>query len=152
LYSAGLVDGGGGVSITISDIPYTQYDVYVYASQDTYLTNTLSITDGTTTFYYASNGFENFYATSLLLTTSTNSASPTTGPGQYQLFANEPASSLTLTTGGAIGNVISNQVFGVQIVDEASSTPEPASLLMFSGGLGLLGLLARRTASFRSVR
>ena len=54
LYRGGLAGNNNfrEVSINLTNIPYLTYDVYVYASQDSHLTNTLSITNGTTTFYY----------------------------------------------------------------------------------------------------
>lgn len=103
--------------ISVTNIPYSSYKVYVYASADTINADRhpLSITDGHTTFYYAGDGRLMSAAPSLLLTTSTNSLSPTVWPAQYQVFE-ETGSSFTLTTGGAITHVLSNNVFGIQIV------------------------------------
>jgi len=122
LYSKGLVGNAtfSEISVTLSHIPYSSYSAYVYASQDTSLTNTLSITNGTTTYYYNSNGSNNGAATSLQLVTSTNPASPTTGPGNYELFTNLTGSTFTLLTGGSINGVISNNLFGFQIVDTST--------------------------------
>ena len=75
-----------------------------------------------------------------MLTTSTNSASPTLGPGQYMHFF-ETGASFTLTTGGSINNVIGNTVFGLQIVP----TPEPSSFLMMAGGGLFLFMRLRRS-------
>ncbi|HLH18011.1 MAG TPA: hypothetical protein VKX45_12355 [Bryobacteraceae bacterium] len=147
MYADGLYgdpSGGGEVQITLSNIPYAEYDVYVYASQDGSQTNVLSITDGTTRFYYRGNGSSNSSASSLLLTASTNPGSPTVGPAQYQLFSNETLPSVTLTTGGSVHNVISNNVFGLQIVDLTSPTPEPDSVLLLAGGLSLMIFITRR--------
>jgi hypothetical protein len=124
LYSGGLFGsnvGGGEVTISITNIPYAFYDVIVYASADTTATNLLGITggtdaDGMTTFYYNSGGRTNDHATTLLMTTSTDPFHPTTGPAQYQVFSNLTDSTFTLTTSGSITNVLSNNVFGLQIV------------------------------------
>lgn len=124
------------VSITVTGIPYSAYYLYVYASADSDSTSPLGIGNGTTLFYYASDGRSNSAATSLLLTTSTNNAIPTSGPGQYQLFSGLSGSSISLVTLGSISNVLSNNVFGLEIVE----APEPASFLMLVGGLGLLAL------------
>ncbi len=145
MYRSGL--GGdsilGEVHITLTAIPYAAYAVYVYASEDTTDTHTLSITDGSTTFYYRGNGSRNSSAASLLETTGTNSLSPTIGPAQYQIF-HETSSSVTFKTGGSINGVLGNNVFGIEIVDTA---PEPGSLLTLAGGLGLLALLRTRALS-----
>jgi hypothetical protein len=140
LYRSGIVGDNATreVSISLSGIPYSSYDLYVFASADTTATNQLSISNGTTTFYYASGGQNNLGATALLQTTSTTSGSPTTGPGQYQLFSGLTGSSVTLTTGGSISNVIANNVFGFQIVNTAQPVPESSmimGLVFFGGGL-----------------
>jgi hypothetical protein len=150
LYQGGVFGNNllGEVHITLTNIPYSKYDVYVYASADTFVTNTLSITNGVTTFYYASDGRFNNAATSLLQTTSTNPASPTTGPGQYQLFSGQTRATFTLTTAGSISGVISNNVFGLQIVETPSAVPEPASpTLLALGVAGLPGYGWRKRAA-----
>lgn len=137
LYKSGLILNDG-VAISLSGIPYSSYDLYVFASADTTATNQLSISNGTTTFYYASAGQHNSGATALLQTTSTTSGSPTTGRAQYQLFSGLTGSSVTLTTGGSIPVVISNNIFGFQIVNTAQPVPEPSmimGLVFFGGGL-----------------
>lgn len=140
LYRSGLIGTNTvtQVSISLSGIPYSSYDLYVFASADTTATDQLSISNGTTTFYYASAGQHNSGATALLQTTSTTSGSPTTGPGQYQLFSGLTGSSVTLTTGGSITHTISNNVFGFQIVNTAQPVPESSmimGLVFFGGGL-----------------
>lgn len=120
LYGTSLTE----VSFTVTSVPYSNYDVYVYA--DGYPTlNTLSISNGATTYYYRSNGSADSAASALTETTSTNPAAPTVGPGQYQVFRNLSGSSFTITTGGSISGVISNNVFGFQIVPSAPP-PLPA--------------------------
>jgi hypothetical protein len=137
----------GEASITVTNVPYANYLVYAYSSQDTGATYPLSITDGTTTYYYESNGNFNTGATSLLLTTSTDPGNPTVGQAQYQIFS-ENSSSFTLTTGGSADGAISANIFGLQIVEEApASAPEPGSFLTLGAGLVLVGLLARRVSA-----
>lgn len=133
LYRGGLVGtnvGPGEISINISSVPYAQYDLYVYASADTTATNTLSLSlnNGFRIAYYAGNGTFNSGARTLLRTTSGVSTVPTRGPGQYQLFSNLTGSSISLRTGGSIDSVLSNNIFGLQIVENTSNT-SPTGLL-----------------------
>lgn len=146
LYSAGLFGEGFGseVEITVTDIPYAFYNVFVYASADSDQTNTLSITDGSTIFYYASAGQFNSAATSLLLTTSTDENNPTTGPGQYQVFKGLTSSTFTLLAGGSVADTISNNVFGFQIVEATATVPEPSSWAIMAGLAALGAVVARR--------
>jgi hypothetical protein len=80
-----------------------------------------------------------------LQTTSTNPLGPTAGPAQYQIFSGMTASSVTITTGGSLSNVLSNNVFGIQIVETAAPIPEPGSALMMLGALSTLVFTLRRT-------
>ena len=143
LYRGGLGGsntGAGEVSISLTNIPFAVYDVYVFASQDTTATNTLSVTDSITTFYYRSGGATNAGAASLLQTTSTNVLAPTVGQAQYQLFTGKTGSTFTLTTGGSLTGQISNNVFGVQVV----AVPESGSLALVLPALGVLGAMVVR--------
>lgn len=115
LYGGAILGDHPGLEVTISavNIPY---NLYIYASQDSTATNTLSLTNSITTYYFRSNGAPNSSAVSLMETTSTTLGAPTVGPAQYQVFRGLTNSSFTITTGGAINGVISSQVFGLQIV------------------------------------
>lgn len=150
MYLGGLVGNHdfSEVSITVTGIPYGSYDVYVYASADTVDRSTLGITLGGTTFYYAGDGTQSS-PTSLLLTTSTTLSDPTIGPGQYQIFSGLSGSSLNVATSLSVSNVLSNNVFGLEIVD---TTPEPSSLFSLAGGIGLLALVAVRRRGARAQR
>ncbi len=149
LYSGGLFGFGNGganteVSVTLNSIPYAMYDVYVYASTDTANNPVLSSTIGATTFYYQSDGtFGNSSATSLLLTTSTDPLNPTIGPAQYQLFSGLSGSSFTLTTGGSLTTLISNNVFGLHIVSTTAPVPEPSTVALLVG-MSIGGIVLRR--------
>ena len=125
LYSGGLVgnDTISEVTVSLTDIPYATYDVYVYASQEGPLTNILSITDGITTFYYCSNG-ENYNDTTRLIETTSNDVSnPTRGAPQYQVFHGLSNSSFSLTTGGSLNCILSNNVYGLQVVSTEAADP-----------------------------
>ena len=135
--------GLGEVTITVTNIPYASYAVYAYGfGADASGQNVLSLTDGTTTYYYVSDGTPG----ALTQTTSTDPNSPTVGLYQYQVFAGKTGASFTLTTGGSITNVLSNNIAGFQIVEfSPQAVPEPASVgLLAAGALGAAGLRLRR--------
>ena len=152
LYRGSVFGDSAGVedTITLTNIPYALYDVYVYASQDTTATNTLSLSNGVTTFYYKGNGQDNSAATSLLLSTSTDPLNPSVGSAHYEVFHSQSGSTFNLTTGGSINGVIANQVFGLQIIQ---NTPEPGSvaLLVGMGTIGAGCLLRRRRKARKSA-
>lgn len=116
----------GEVTVSLTNIPYAHYDAFVYASQ-AYTANTLSITDGVTTFYYRGDGQPLDGATSLTRTTSTDSNNPTVGRANYQVFHGLSGSSFSVSTGGSINGIVSNNIFGLQIVPTLYSVPRPTS-------------------------
>jgi hypothetical protein len=122
---------GGTLTVSLTNIPYAVYDVYVYASQNDTATNTLYVTDGTTTYYYKSNGSTMNGTQGLTRVTSTNSASPTAGMANYSVFSGETGSSFSFTLGPGVAGVLSNNLYGFQIVNAA--VPEPGTLLL--GGI-----------------
>lgn len=142
LYSGGLVgnDTISEVKVSITGIPYDSYDVYVYASQEGPLTNTLSISDGTTTFYYCSFGENYNDTTALIQTTGTDVSNPTRGAPQYQVFRGLTKSSFSLTTGGSLNGILSNNVYGLQIVSRDKSDSMaliPARCFQMGNTLGI---------------
>lgn len=146
LYTTGL--GGNpvfnpvDVQVVLSQIPFPVYDIYVYASQDTPATNTLSTTIGSQTFFYNGPGSTNLGATGLTLSTSTNAGSPTTGLAHYQIFRGLSGASQTIQLGGSIDNVIAANIFGFQVV----GIPEPSTTALtgIAGLVGVARLLRRR--------
>ncbi len=149
MYTGAIFTSGGTVvTITLSGIPYGIYDIYTYASADSSNNSTLSIGTGSTRYYYSSGGTSNSSATDLLLTTSTNSGSPTMGPAQYQLFSGLTGSSVTFTTTGGAGGVLSNNVFGLELV----AVPEPSTVALGLGlsALGLVWAKRRRATAQRA--
>jgi hypothetical protein len=124
--------------VTLSQIPYAQYDVYVYFSADT--ANRLgSIGDGSTTYYFSTIGPAEISGAnaSLIQTTDTTGASPL---ADYAKFSGETASSLTLTCNALGGNDQWLGIAGFQIV----AVPEPGTMTLAAlGGLALLRLRRR---------
>ncbi|MEI6035463.1 MAG: PEP-CTERM sorting domain-containing protein, partial [Verrucomicrobiae bacterium] len=138
LYSCGICCGGiSDPIITLTNIPFDSYDVYVYADAETTDQSTLSITgtssSGTSTFYYNSSGDNstwhgNVTDLPLLQTTSADVGSPTIN-GRYVLFQNMTGTTFTLDAGGSIDGIISNNVYGLQIV---GAVPEPSTVVLLS--------------------
>ena len=106
--------------ISLAQIPYTVYDVYVFAQSRTINGTELSLTIGDKTYYYATDG--DAAADELKQITSTTPGEPTRG-GSYIRLRNLSGASLVVSTGGSQTNVISNQVFGVHIVDATTADP-----------------------------
>lgn len=121
--------------VTLSQIPYAQYDVYVYFSSDA--ANRLgSITDGTTQYYFSTMGPAEISGlnASFIQTTDTTGASPL---ADYAKFSGETASTLTLTCDALGGNDQWLGIAGFQIV----AVPEPGTLALAAlSGLALLRL------------
>ncbi len=112
-------------SITISSIPYAQYDVYVYGACDAggrNATFTLTPSGGTASslsFQTESNGSTWIAGTN---TWNGSGTAPSLSAGNYVHFSGLTASSFNLKFGGA-GNVSMN---GFQIVNTGSSTAAPS--------------------------
>jgi uncharacterized repeat protein (TIGR03803 family) len=117
LYRGGIYGDNASreASATVTGIPYAYYDVYVYAS-DEGSTNTLSISNGATTYYSRGTGAATNSVSTLVQTTSTDSANPTVGPAQYAVFRGLTSSSFTLTTGGSLNGIVAASMLGFQIV------------------------------------
>lgn len=132
--------GAAGASVTVSEIPYASYDVYVYFGSDDE-TRTGTVTDGTTT--YSFDVLDGQVAGSNALfaqTVDTGSGNP---EANYAVFSGLSSSSLTISTHfrNAAGDADDyGGIAAIQIVE----VPEPS--IAFLGGLGLLGLLRRRRA------
>jgi hypothetical protein len=123
-------------TVTLSDIPYAQYDVYVYLGTDNGATRG-KVTIGTTEYYFTTMGFESFSA--YALTTDTDgSVNPS---ANYAKFSNLTGSSVTVTTSTTYDEWQGNPaggILGVQIVE----VPEPVTMTLL--GLGGLALIRRK--------
>lgn len=118
--------------VSLTAIPYAQYDVYVYFSADT--ANRLgSITDGTTKYYFSTLGSAAISGANALFTQTTD----TTGAGPLANWAkfSGSTSSLTLTCDAIGGNDQWLGIAGFQIV----AVPEPGTFALAAlSGLALL--------------
>ena len=136
-----LDDGGSGISITVTNIPYAQYRVYGLLSSDqgggsTYVTldfqvNGSPVLGGTATAYKSiedSNTAESAYWTRVT----------TSDVGNYWLTGTQTSSTLTITAPSRNGEQRAS-LSGFVI----EQVPEPAATLL--GSLGTLTLLRRRS-------
>jgi len=133
----GYVDpvwGDWKAMVMLTDIPYAQYDAYVYFGTD----NTGSLgyaTDGTTTYTYADEYSDPFGG--FIQTTATDGSTPVANYAKFSGLTGD----VTLMTGTLSGSDgCGAGMLGVQIVE----VPEPMTLSLL--GLGGLALIRRRRA------
>lgn len=119
VHGNGAGDDNDQVSISFAQVPYATYDVYVFTQSRTTNGSELFITIGDTTYFYTTDGRS--AADEMKPITSKTSGAPTKG-GSYALFRNVSGDKFVIKTGGSRTGVISNQIFGVHIVD-SSDTP-----------------------------
>jgi hypothetical protein len=122
------VNSGQTKTVTLTQIPYTTYDVYVYVGGSNSGTNTGKVGDGITTYSFQNAsrnpGGDGFQQADYIRTTDTGSGYPA---ANYALFAGRTGASRTISH-NAISQ--SSGMFGVQIVDKsppgAATNPSPA--------------------------
>lgn len=130
----------GGAIASLSQVPFSLYDVYVYAGL---IDITLKLNDGSTITEVAidANGDGSSFVEATGGLTHNNE-----GAGNYYVFSGVTASSFTLTTGDAIdGGAGSNNgfVYGMQLV----AVPEPSAFALIAGAFGLSWMMLRRRRS-----
>ena len=106
------------VAISFAQIPYASYDVYVFTQARTGNDSELSITLGDATYFYATDG--RAAADEMKQITSKTSGAPTKG-GSYALFRNVSGDSFVVKSSGSRSGVISNQIFGIHIVNTSDT-------------------------------
>ncbi len=126
--------GGNPVTINLAEIPYAQYDIYIYLSADTadregYVTDTAS-----TYFFrtYGSNAISGDNAVFIQATETSDLG--TNALATYARFSNLTGSSQSLSVFAA-GN---GGIAGIQVVQ----VPEPSAAILC--GLGMVALVRRR--------
>lgn len=119
--------------VSLTAVPYSLYDVYVYFSSDA--ANRIgSITDGTTKYYFSTLGSAATSGANALLTQTTDT-SGVFPLASYAKFSGETASALTLTCDALGGDGQWLGIAGFQVV----AVPEPGALAVAAlGGLALL--------------
>jgi len=124
-------------SITISQIPYTSYNLIVYFSSDV-AGRTGTVSDGLTTYDFSTIGLSSVSGANAVLTqtTSTNSSNPT---ANYAIF-----NGLTGTTQTIAVNIPN---FGGIAGFQVAVVPEPSTFALLGIGLAALVFLHRRAHS-----
>ena len=137
----GYLNAGSSVATTLStinltQIPYAQYDIYVYFGADQ-ANRAGSVTVGSSSYYFDTVGSASISGSNaLLVQTSETTDVADNINANYARFSNLTGASQTITTN--IPNF--GGIAGFQVVQ----VPEPSAALI--GGLGMLCLLRRRRA------
>jgi hypothetical protein len=132
----GYVDmvGGNPVTVNLAEIPYAQYDIYIYMSADTagregYVTDTAS------TYFFSSYGSDAISGDNAVFVQATETSDlGTNSAATYARFSGLTGTSQSLSVFAA-GNA---GIAGLQVVQ----VPEPSAAIL--GGLGMLALVRRR--------
>ena len=139
---------GGGPTVTISNIPYSNFEVIVTSLLDhggTIISTTLS---GGPTFYADQTqnpndlGYIDGSSSTFTYTESTDTTGVGTPGGDYSEFSNLANSSITVSEDIVSGNASAANLSSIEIVNTA--VPEPASLSLLAFGAGCVGLARRR--------
>lgn len=118
-------------SVTINNISYEKFDLFVYFSSDT-AGRSGSVTDGTSTYYFSTIGPAETSGANALFTQTTETSSLNYPAADYAIFRGLTANTETITVNvPGFGGIA-----GFQIVP----TPEPSSLALAAVGLVLVGV------------
>jgi len=134
-FNDGASNDGGGANLSLSSIPYAQYDLYVYFSSDASgRAGTVNV--GSTTYDFTSMGTDAISGANGLFTQTTDTLGNNPS-ADYAVFSGLTGSSQTINVN--IPNW--GGLAGFQIV----AVPEPGTLALAAlGGLGMLMLRRRR--------
>ena len=125
--------------VSLSQIPYSVYDIYVYFSSDVAARDG-SVSDSSTTYYFSTLGSAEISDANAMFTQTTDTLG--TNPGaDYAIFTGLTGTSQTLTLNMLSGNDQWGGIAGFQVV----ATPEPGTMALTAlGGLGLVLFRRRR--------
>ncbi|MES2438956.1 MAG: PEP-CTERM sorting domain-containing protein [Verrucomicrobiota bacterium] len=122
--------------VTLSQIPYANYDVIVYFSSDG-AGREGQVNDGTTTYYFNTIGAPSTAGANATLTQTTSTTTANYATANYAVFTGLTGSTRTFTVQMRDNDEWAG-IAGFQVV----SVPEPASAAL--GSLALIGLTLRR--------
>lgn len=127
--------------VTITGVPYSLYDVYVYfGSQNNGKKGNGTLTPGggtPTTIYYRSNdGYTSPYFQGYQEAIGTNDLN--SNPSNYMVFHNVTSSSFVYSQQKSAGEIYGTGIHGIQII---SVVPEPSALMPV--GVAMAGVLLR---------
>ncbi|MCX6953846.1 MAG: VPDSG-CTERM sorting domain-containing protein [Verrucomicrobia bacterium] len=126
------------MSVAVSNLSYSTYDVYVYFSD--IFSSTASSTIGGTTYYYTANNFSPVLGSPYIQATGTTAGTATAG-ATYALFQGVTGSSFNLDINLVSGNRAT--IAAMQIVQSSSAVPDTSATLVLLG-LGFAGLVSVR--------
>lgn len=124
--------------VSLSQIPYAQYNVIVYFSSDATGRNGIA-TDGVTSFSFSTLGAASVSGANALLIQTTDTANGNPG-ANYAVFSGLTGSSQTFTVNPTSGNDQWLGIAGFQVV----AVPEPSTLALGAIVLLFVGLNRRR--------
>lgn len=128
-------------TLAYAQIPYTTYDIIVYVCEEASSPSgaLLTVTDGTTSYYYESQAADNFNGGTFGQITSTDSGTPDT-TGNYVRFSSITGASKTISL---TNSVASMTVVGIQLIEvTAGGGGRIMSSLAGAGGLAYFGGIA----------
>jgi hypothetical protein len=120
--------------VSLSQIPFAEYDVYVYFSSDAAGRNG-TVTDGTSTFYFSTLGLASVSGANALFAQTTDMTGANPG-ANYAVFSGLTGSSQIFTVDPKSGNDQWLGIAGFQVV----AVPEPSALALGAIGLLLVGM------------
>jgi hypothetical protein len=134
----GSSESPGLSRVELQEIPYLQYDLYVYFSSDA-TGRQGSVTDGSSTYYFSTVGAPSISGASALFALTTETDSGSHPSANYAVFSGLTGASRTIDVsipdwGG---------IAGIQVV----SVPEPSSMALVFGALGGIAFLRRKQKS-----
>lgn len=123
--------------VTLSQIPYAQYSIYVYFSSDA-ADRPGHITDGTTTYYFNTLGAPSISGADALLVQTTETSNANHPGANYAVFSGLSGASQTLSV-QMEQNDLWGGIAGFQVV----AVPEPSALALGAIGLMIVGASRR---------